>query len=156
MRTPEPNAVLLCSTLEWPVGALGKRPLLAFEPYDLSVFALEEGGASDVGGRLAERGFAQLVEGAWAFPHTHELILGVFDEFDTLSLIDEGDGLFEYPLSALPGDWYAHVLRERICLVITGSNLQLTTAGMEGVHQAVARGDAFGAMVMLNDGSTID
>ena len=155
MSTPEPNAVLLCSALEWPVGALGKRPLLVFEPYDLSVFALEESGRSNVAGWLAERGFAQLVEGSWAFPHTHEFILGVFDEFDTLSLIDEGDDLFNYPLSALPDDWYAHVQRERICLVITGSNLQLTTAGMEGVHQAVARGEAFGAMVMLNDGSTI-
>jgi hypothetical protein len=116
------------------------------------VLALEESGPTGVTGWLSERGFAQLVEGSWAFPHEHELVLGVFDEFDTLALIDEGDDLLNYPLSALPTDWFAHLQRERACLVVTGADLQLTTLGMEGVHQAVARGDAFGAMVMINDG----
>jgi hypothetical protein len=148
----EPTGVILCSKLQWPADALGRRPLLVFEPYDLSVFGLEGGAPSDVKGWLTERGFAQLVEGSWAFPHGHELVLGVFDEFDTLALIDEGDDLFNYPLGALPTDWFAHLQRERVCLVVTGANLQLTTLGMEGVHQAVARGDAFGAMVMVNDG----
>ena len=91
----ELTGVVLCSALQWPVDALGERPLLVFEPYDVSVLALEEGGPSDLPGWLTERGFAQLVEGSWTFPHEHELVLGVFDEFDTLALIDEGDDLLK-------------------------------------------------------------
>jgi hypothetical protein len=152
MSTTAPDAVLLCSTLQWPAGALGRRPLVVFEPYDISKFALEEGASTDVTGWLKERGFAPLVKDSWDFPLEHELVLGVFKEFDTPALIDEGDDLLNYPLGALPTDWFAHLQRERVCLVVTGANLQLTTLGMEGVHQAVARGDAFGAMVMINDG----
>lgn len=151
----DPTAIVLCSQLQWPADAFGSRPLIVFEPYDSSVFALEDGDSSDIASWLTQRGFARLIEGSWDFPYEHELVLGVFADFDALALIDEGDDLFNYPLNALPADWYAHLTRERNCLVITGVGLELAQAGMEGVHRAVGRGEAFGAMVLLNDGSVI-
>lgn len=120
----EPTGVVLCSELQWPADALGRRPLLVFALRRICARA-RRGRPDGLGGWLTERGFAQLVAGSWTFPHEHEFVLGVFDEFDTLALIDEGDDLLNYPLGALPADWFAHLERERVCLVVTGVDLQL-------------------------------
>ncbi len=52
-----PDAVLHFSSLQWPSGALGRRPLLVFEPYDASVFSLEEGAPDNPEASLLARGF---------------------------------------------------------------------------------------------------
>jgi hypothetical protein len=56
----------------------------------------------------------------------------------------------------VPPDWYSHLKIERNCLVITGVDLQLATAGLDGVDDACAQGRAFGAMVLINDGSVFE
>jgi hypothetical protein len=56
----------------------------------------------------------------------------------------------------VPPDWYSHLKIERNCLVITGVDLQLATAGLDGVDDAYAQGRAFGAMVLINDGSVFE
>lgn len=92
--------------------------------------------------------------GSWNFPPQTEHLVVVHEEFDALGVIDEGaDELFAYPLSALPEEWFAHLKRERSCLVITGVDLKLAWAGLEGVRQACERGQAAGAMLLINDGS---
>lgn len=148
----EPNAVVLMSTLQWPKGALGERPLLAFEPYDVTKLALEEGAPVDVAAWLEERGFERLVEGAWTFPHLAGHVLAVFVDLGEIELIDEAADLFSYPLSAVPSVWFEHLMRERSCLVITGLDLRLATEGMAGIEEAVRRGDAFAGMVLINEG----
>jgi hypothetical protein len=84
------------------------------------------------------------------------IFLGIHYDFDVMELNDEGDELFTYPLSALPADWYAHLKLERNCLLITGVDLRLATAGMDGVRDACARGHAVGGTVLVNDGSATD
>ncbi len=150
-RVSEATAVALFSALEWPEGALGRRALLAFEPYDASVFSLNQDRAGDPISCLLERGFARQVPGVWAFPHVEGHSLGIFEDFDEVALIDEADDLFVYPLSALPQDWLGHVERERCCLLVTGVGLSLATAGFKGVERAAARGEAVGGAVMLVD-----
>lgn len=76
---------------------------------------------------------------------------------DDFALIDEAaDQLFGYRLSGIPEGWYSDLKMERNCLVITGVDLKLATAGMEGVKDACAKSRAFGAMVMINDGSGLE
>lgn len=148
----EPNAVVFTGTLQWPRGALGERALLAFEPYEATKLALDEPAPVDVPGWLVERGFERLVEGAWNFPYLEDHVLAVFADLDVVELIDPATDLFTYPLSGLPHGWYAHLMRERSCLLITGVGLELATAGMAGIEQAVRRGEAFAGMVMINEG----
>lgn len=148
----EPNAVVFTGTLQWPRGALGERALLAFEPYDLTKLALEEPAPVDVPGWLVERGFERLVEGAWNFPYLQEHVLAVFSDLGDIELIDAAADLFTYPLLGLEASWREHLMRERSCLVITGVDLRLATDGMAGIDQAVRRGDAYGGMVMINEG----
>ena len=148
----EPNAVVLTTTVKWPLDAVGERALLAFEPYDPTFLALEDRSPVDVPGWLLERGFARLVEGAWSFPYLEDHVLGVFADLGVIALIDEADDLFSYPLSGLPSAWHEHLMRERSCLVITCVGLRLATDGMAGVDEAVRRGDAFGGMVLINEG----
>lgn len=131
----EPTAVLLFSNLQWPADALGERPLLVFEPYDSAVFSLDLDVPGDAGSSLLKRGFEQLKADHWSFPYLDGHVLTMMEEFDELALIDEAGELFQYPLSVAPPDWYEHVTRERNCLVITGSELQLATEGMAGVHE---------------------
>ncbi len=145
----EPNAVVFTTTLKWPQDAVGERALLAFEPYDVANLALEEEAPVDVPGWLTERGFEQLVEGAWSFPYLEGHVLGVFADLGEMSLLDEAADLFTYPLSGLSPGWYEHLMRERSCLFITGTDLRLATEGMAGIEQAVRRGDAFGGMVLI-------
>jgi hypothetical protein len=73
-----------------------------------------------------------------------------------MALNDEGDELFAYPVSALPTEWYSHLKLERNCLLITGVDLRLAAVGMDGVHDACARGQAAGGMLLVNDGSATD
>lgn len=148
----EPTAVVLPMTLEWPRGALGERPLLVFEVYEVTHLALEDRAPVDVAAWLLERGFERLVEGAWNFPHLEGHVLGVFADIGDIALIDEGGDLFSYPLPGLPAPWHKHLMRERSCLVITGVDLRLATEGMAGIERAVRRGDAFAGMVMINEG----
>lgn len=78
----------------------------------------------------------------------------MLEEFDELALIDEAGELFQYLLSAAPADWYEHVMRERNCLVVTGTELRLATDGMAGVHEPCRRGTAFAGSVLAHDGMT--
>lgn len=148
----EPTAVLLTTTLKWPRDAIGDRALLAFEPYDPTDLALEDRSPVDVPAWLLERGFARLVEGGWQFPYLDDHVLGIFADLGVMALIDEADDLFSYPTSGLPSAWHEHLMRERSCLLITGVDLCLATAGMAGVEEAVRRGDAFAGMVLINEG----
>ena len=148
----EPNAVVFTTALQWPQDALGERPLLAFEVYEVTHLALEDRSPVDVAGWLLERGFERLVEGAWSFPHLDGHVLGVFADLGDVALLDEGGDLFSYPLSGLPPSWQEHLMRERSCLVITGIDLRLATEGMAGIERAVRRGDAFAGMVLINEG----
>lgn len=102
-------------------------------------------------GWLTERGFECLVDAAWSFPYLEGHVLGVLADLDDIALIDEGGGLFNYPLSGLPPGWYEHLMRERSCLLITGMSLHLATEGMAGIEHAVRRGDAYGGMVLINE-----
>lgn len=132
----EVTGAALFSDLEWPRGALGRRPLLVFESYDPSVWKLPErpyAGLDDVSVFL-DRGFELLVPDLWTFPYLDGHTLAIHYDFDVLALIDEADDLFTYPLSALPADWYSLLKRERNCLIITGVALRLATTGMDGVR----------------------
>lgn len=148
----EPNAVIFTTTLKWPPDTVGARVLLAFEPYEVANLALEEQAPVDVAGWLTERGFERLVEGAWTFPHLEGHVLGVFADLGDMALLDEAADLFTYPLSGLSPGWYEHLMRERSCLLITGTDLRLATEGMAGIEQAVRRGDAYAGMVLINEG----
>jgi len=150
----EPTAIFLFSSLQWPAGALGERPLLVFEPYDPSVFSLDEETTGETSSSLLERGFQRLDVDAWSFPYLEGYVLTMLEEFDELALIDEAGELFQYPLSAAPVDWYQHLTRERNCLVITGTGLRLAADGMAGVHEAARRGTAFAGSVLAHDGMT--
>ena len=148
----EPSAVVLTSTLQWPQGALGQRPLLAFEVYEPTALALEDRVPLDVEAWLLQRGFERLVADEWTFPYLEDHVLGVFEDLGQMALIDEADDLFTYPLGGLPAQWCEHLKRERNCLLITGKDLRLSADGMAGVERAVRRGEAFGGMVLINDG----
>ena len=150
----EPTAVLLFSSLQWPADALGRRPLLVFEPYDPSVFSLDEEAAGEASSSLLARGFERLETEAWSFPYLGGHVLTMLEEFDELALIDEAGELFQYPLSAAPAEWYEHVTRERNCLVITGHGLRLATDGIAGVNEACRLGTAFGGSALAHDGMT--
>ncbi|MPZ93113.1 MAG: hypothetical protein GEU68_16120 [Actinobacteria bacterium] len=151
----EVAGVALFTDLEWPKGTLGRRPLLVFESYDASAWRLPDRpytGGDDMSVFL-DRGFELFVPDRWTFPYLEGLFLAIHYDFDVMALNDEGDELFTYPLSALPTEWYSHLKLERNCLLITGLELHLATAGMEGVHDACARGHAAGGMLLVNDGS---
>jgi len=148
----QPNAVVFTTTLKWPHATVGERALLAFEPYEVTNLALEEETPVDVAGWLTERGFERLVEDEWSFPYLEGHVLGVFADLGEMSLIDEAADLFTYPLSGISPGWYEHLMRERSCLLITGTDLRLATEGMAGVERAVRRGDAFSGMVLINEG----
>lgn len=98
----------------------------------------------------------QLQPGRWSFPYLESHLIAMHEPDGDFALIDDAaDELFAQPLNELPPQWYAHLRMERNCLLITGIDLQLATTSMEGVHSAVERGDAFGAMVLINDGSVL-
>jgi hypothetical protein len=150
----QPNAVLLFSSLECPAGAVGRRPLLVFEPYDPSVFSLDQEAPEGPEACLLARGFERLRPDRWSFPYLGGHVLTMIEEFDELALIDEAGELFQYPLSAAPREWFEHISRERNCLIVTGTDLRLGTEGMAGVEAARARGSAFGGSVLAHDGMT--
>jgi hypothetical protein len=152
----EVNGVALFSRLKWPNDALGERPLLVIESYEPSVWMLDDADAPDAITGLKERGFEPLKPDGWSFPYLEDHLVAIDESSDDFALIDEAaDQLFGYPLSGVPTDWYSHLKMERNCLVITGVDLRLATTGMEGVKEACAYGRAFGAMVMINDGSIL-
>ena len=93
----------------------------------------------------------------WHFPYLDDHLIAIDESSGALALIDDAaDELFAYRLDSLPQGWYEHLKRERNCLVVTGIDLQLAIAGMTGVDEACASGKAFGAMVMVNDGSVME
>lgn len=148
--------VALFSTLKWPKDALGERPLLVFESYDPSVWNRDGGSGSDAITGLRDRGFEPLLPEGWSFPYLDDHLLAIDEPDDDFALIDDAaDQLFGYPISAIPGEWYSHLKMERNCLVLTGVELGLATAGMNGVKAACEDGRAFGAMVLINDGSVL-
>lgn len=153
----EVSGVALFSTLQWPADALGERALLVIESYDPSVWRIDGIPTRDALEALRVRGFAPLERERWSFPYLEEHLLAIDESSGSLALIDEAaDELFGYRLDAVPTQWYQHLQRERSCLVITGVDLHLATAGMEGVEQASAYGNAFGAMVLINDGRVFE
>lgn len=148
------NGVALFSRLKWPKDALGERPLLVIESHEPSIWKLDDLPEADPIAGLRERGFEPLQPEGWSFPYLEDHLVAIDETSDDFALIDEAaDELFGYPLSGVPEDWYSHLKMERNCLVITGVDLRLATAGMDGVKKACADGKAFGAMVMINDGS---
>lgn len=150
----EVSGVAIFSRLNWPKDALGERPLLVIESYEPSVWGRDDSAAPDTATRLRERGFEALEPEGWSFPYLEDHLVAIDESSDDFALIDEtADELFGYPLSEVPDDWYSHLRMERNCLVITGVDLRLATAGMDGVKEACTNGSAFGAMVMINDGS---
>ena len=150
----EVNAVALFSRLDWPKDALGERALLVIESYEPSVWQRDDCPGPDAVAGLRDRGFEPLRPDGWSFPYLEDHIVAIDESSDDFVLIDEAaDQLFGYPLSGVPSEWYSHLKMERNCLVITGVDLRLATTGMDGVRQACADGRAFGAMVMINDGS---
>lgn len=153
----EVNGVALFSRLKWPKDALGERPLLVIESHEPSVWKLDDFPEVDPIAGLRERGFEALRPEGWSFPYLDDHLVAIDESSDDFALIDEAaDELFGYPLSGVPSDWYSHLKMERNCLVITGVGLGLATAGMDGVKNACAEGRAFGAMVMINDGSALE
>jgi hypothetical protein len=149
----EVNGIALFSRLKWPKDAVGERPLLVIESYEPSVWKLEDSGAADAITGLHERGFQPLNPDGWSFPYLDDHLVAINESSDDFALIDEAaDELFGYPISGIPAEWYAHLKMERNCLVITGVDLRLATAGMDGVKDACTKGKAFGAMVMINEG----
>ena len=150
----EVNGVALFSRLKWPKDALGERALLVIESYEPSVWRLDDTDEPGLMAGLRDRGFEPLKPDDWSFPYLDDHIVAIDESADDFALIDEAaDELFGYPMSDIPADWYSHLKMERNCLVITGVDLRLVTAGMNGVKDACAEGRAFGAMVMINDGS---
>lgn len=148
----EVNGVALFSRLKWPKDALGERPLLVIESYEPFVWARDQ--VADPLTGIRDRGFEPLRPEGWSFPYVDDHIVIIDESLDDFALIDDrADQLFGYPLSGVPVDWDTHLKMERNCLVITGLDLRLATAGMAGVKEACADGKAFGAMVMINDGS---
>lgn len=153
----EVNGVALFSRLKWPKDALGERPLLVIESYEPSVWKLDDSAGLDAIAGLRKRGFEPLRPDGWSFPYLEDHLVAIDESSDDFALIDEAaDELFGYPLSGVPNDWYSHLKMERNCLVITGVNLRLATAGMDGLKDACADRRAFGAMVMINDGSVMN
>ena len=147
------------SDLQWPADALGRRALLVFEPYEPNVLMLPDHPVSAEGviASCVERGFGLLSPDAWSFPHLSEYQIVLDKEFDDFAIIDDYvEELFVYPVNALPRDWFAHLRRERSCLVITGIELGLTTRGLDGVRDACRSGRAVGGMLLVNDGSVIE
>lgn len=150
----EVNGVALFSKLKWPKDAVGERPLLVIESYEPSVWKLDDSDGPDAIAGLRDRGFEALKPDGWSFPYLEDHLVAIDESSDDFALIDEAaDQLFGYPLSRVPSEWYSHLKMERNCLVITGVDLRLATTGMDGVKNACANGTAFGAMVMINDGS---
>ena len=151
------NGVALFTRLKWPKDAMRERPLLVIESYEPSVWQRDDCPGPDVIAGLRDRGFQPLGPDGWSFPYLDDHLLAIDESSDDFALIDDAaDELFAYPLSGIPQDWYSHLKLERDCLVITGVDLRLATAGMEGVKEACANRTAFGAMVMINDGRVLE
>lgn len=126
----------------------------AFEPYEPSVLQLPGHPSGDDGimSSLAERGFEPLRPGAWSFPEVPEHQIAISDDLDAFAVIDDGaDELFAHPLGTIPERWRAHLLRDGVCLVITGISLRLASRGLDGGTEASARDQVFGGMVMVYD-----
>lgn len=152
----EVTGVALFSRLSWPKDAFGERPLLVIESYEPSVWKRDECPGADAVAGLRDRGFEPLRPEGWSFPYLEDHLVAIDESSDDFALIDEAaDELFGYPLSGVPSEWYSHLKMERNCLIITGVGLRLAMAGMEGVKDACVKGRAFGAMVMINDGSAV-
>jgi hypothetical protein len=118
------------------------------------VWKLDDSDTPDAIAGLQERGFEALNPDGWSFPYLEDHLVAIDEASDDFALIDEAaEELFGYPLSGVPSNWYSHLKMVRNCLVITGVDLRLATAGMDGVRDACADGRAFGAMVMINGGS---
>lgn len=150
----EASGIALFSRLKWPVDAVGERALLAIESYEPSVWKLDDSDELGAIEWLRQRGFERLKPDDWSFPYLDDHLVAIDESSDDSALIDEAaDELFGYPLRGIPPDWYSHLKLERNCLVITGVDLRLATSGMDGVRDACAEGRAFGAMLMINDGS---
>lgn len=85
------------SELQWPADALGRRALLAFEPYEPDVLSRPGHPATDEGiiASGVERGFEFLRQEAWSFPAVagHQVVIS--HDLDDFAVIDDyADELF--------------------------------------------------------------